>query len=146
MIAMVGGKPRRTVGMWLMALLFGFTALIGGMRVYGAIDMQALLVSISASINIPYLVISGSLTGLGGLFGLGIVFLRRAWVPKAVLITATVLSLLYWFDQFCFVENTRNIRMAWGFSLMVNVLILGLFAWVLTRKRVLAYYQLEALE
>ncbi|MEE4195619.1 MAG: hypothetical protein V2J07_10520 [Anaerolineae bacterium] len=133
-------KPRRTIGMWLIAFLFAFSALLGGLRVVGAIDFREELTAVAAQINIPYLVISGSLTFLGGLVGVGSVFLRQFWVPKVILICASILSILYWFDQFCFVENTEAISMSWGFSLMVNVILLGFFAWVMTRRRVQAYY------
>jgi hypothetical protein len=134
-------KPRRTLGMWLLGILFAFAALMGCLRVYATISMMRSLQALSESINIPYLIISGILTALGGLVGVGSIFLREIWVPKTALITAAVLSLLYWFDQFCFVENTTYINQAWGFSLMVNVFLLGLIAWVLTRKRVQAYYK-----
>ena len=139
-------KPRRTFGMWLVAIIFAIAALLGGLRVYGAIDMQEDLQAASASFNIPYLVISGGLTCLGGLVGVGSVFLRRMWVPKTVLISAAVLSVLYWFDQFCFVENTTYISIAWGFSLALNVILLGLVAWALTRKRAQTYYKKKEIE
>jgi hypothetical protein len=139
-------KSRRTVGIWLVALIFAFAALLGGLRVYAAIEYRANLTAVAESINIPYLIISGGLTGLGGLFGLGVVFLRRFWVPKAALITGTGLSLLYWFDQFVFVENTTYIGMAWGFSLLMNVILLGVIAWMLTRKKTQLYYTKKELE
>ena len=141
MIADKNTNPRRT---WVVGLLFAIVALLGGLRVYATLDMRESLQAVSATINIPYMVISGAITFLGGLLGVGVIFLRQIWVPKAVLIAATVLSLLYWFDQFCFVENTTNISSTWRFSLLVNVLILGLLGWVLTRKRVQAYYQRAA--
>lgn len=139
-------KSRRTIGIWLVALIFTLAALLGGLRTYAAIEYRTNLTAISASVNIPYLIISGGLTGLSGLFGLGVVFLRRYWVPKAALITGTGLSLLYWFDQFVFVENTTYIRMAWGFSLFMNVILLGLIAWLLTRKKAQRYYTNKEIE
>lgn len=134
-------KLRRTAGMWLLGLLFAFAALLGCLRVYGTISMLRSLQALSESINIPYLIVSGTLTAICGFAGVGSIFLRMAWVPKAALIAAAALSLLYWFDQFCFIENTTYIRQAWGFSLLLNVILLGFVAWVLTRKRVQAYYQ-----
>lgn len=134
-------KPRRTPGMWLLGILFAFAALMGGLRVYATLTTMRSLQALSDSINVPYLIISGTLIALGGLVGVGSIFLRKVWVPKTALITAAVLSLLYWFDHFCFVENTTYIQRAWGFSLLVNVVLLGFVAWVLTRKRVQAYYQ-----
>lgn len=134
-------KPRRTLGLWLMAFIFAVAALMGALRVFGAVSMGAQLRNVSESISVPYLIASGVFTFLAGLAGVGCVFLRKSWVPKVLVSAAAVLSLLYWFDQFFFVENTTRIRSAWGFSVLVNLLLLGLVAWVLTRKRVKAYYQ-----
>ena len=133
--------PRRTFGMWVIFALFLITVLMGGLRVSGAISQAAFLRLIAESINIPYLIISGILTALGGMVGILCIFLRKVWVPKTVMIAAASISVLYWFDQYVFVENTNYIDSAWGFSLLINVFILGGLAWMLTRKRVQAYYE-----
>lgn len=126
-------RPRRPRIVTLAALAVLFVAGLNLARLQQVVVRWQFLQEL-LPVSPLYLALSGLVWGLCGLALAVGLWLGKFWARRALLPLALVFSLFYWYDRL-FLKSDAQQLVSWPFSVGLNLLLLGVCAWVYTKAR-----------
>ncbi len=87
-----------------------------------------------------YLLVSGCIWFLAGLFIITGYLRRWKFIPLMIKVSAIVYSIFFWSD-FWFIKNDVDYRGNWLFVLIANLILLVYFFWGLARPKSRQYFE-----
>jgi hypothetical protein len=122
----------------LILVVLTFTSL-NALRMITAIRTGDFLKDAASDVPVVYLVITGAVWLVVGIFFLYGLWARRKWTPTMALTAVTLYTIYYWFDKLL-VADTSAIANRWPFALGFTFLIIGLVFWTFTRLKTRAFF------
>jgi len=107
------------------------------LRFVGAI-LQREFLSEFPTISLPYLILSGLIWAASGLICAWSLWRHKSWAPRFTFAFALVYSLYYWLERILLSDSNSWTNAP--FIIGVNILLLLITGWVLTRLKAKAFF------
>jgi hypothetical protein len=133
------GSCHRPFGVTVLILVVLTFTSLNALRMITAIRTGNFLKDAASDVPVVYLVITGAVWLVVGIFFLYGLRARRKWTPTMALTAVTLYTIYYWFDRLL-VADTSAIANRWPFALGFTILMMGLVFWTFTRPKTRAFF------